>query len=188
MKSYHRFMSFSNNPDPNHKLKRRDITFRMSDDKIDNVEYFNEGNSYAKDLGVAKAIYDYFMVYPTKPTIVNMDIPKGEYDEMLKETQRDPILEFLEETVYVGTGIRHVTSNTLYESYLDFCKRNHIHWTKEKNSFGTQLGMRKYKGLSSGVKWMEGRKQNVWTFDFNLLKLQFADKDVEVIFDSDDDE
>ena len=188
MKSYHRFMSFSNNPDPNHKLKRRDITFRMSDDKIDNVEYFNEGNSYAKDLGVAKAIYDYFMVYPTKPVIVNMDIPKGEYDEMLKETQRDPIFEFLEETVYVGTGIRHVTSNTLYESYLEFCKRNHIHWTKTKNCFGAQLGMKKRNGSINGAKKIEGRKQNVWTFDFDLLKPQFADKDLEVIFDSDDDE
>jgi hypothetical protein len=180
-------MSFSNNPDPNHKLKRRDLTFRMSDDKINNVEYFNEGNSYAKDLGVAKAIYDYFMVYPTKPVIVESDIPKGEYDEMLKETQRDPILEFLEETVYVGTGIRHITSNALYESYLEFCRKNHIHWTKTKNCFGTQLGMRKYNGLTNGPKRIGGLKQNVWTFDFDLLKPQFADKDLEEILDSDDE-
>jgi hypothetical protein len=188
MRSCHRFMSFSNNPDPNHKLKRRDFTMRMSDDKINNVAYFIEGNSYAKDLGVAKAIYDYFMVYPTKPVIVETDIPEGEYDKMLVEAQRDPILEFLEETVYVGTGIRHVPSNTLYESYLDFCKQNHIHWTKTKICFGAQLSMKKRNGLSSGAKWMEGRKQNVWTFDFNLLKPQFADKDVEVILESDDDE
>jgi len=35
---------------------------------------------------------------------------------------------------------------------------------------------------------MEGRKQNTWTFDFNLLKPQFAHKDVEAILESDDDE
>jgi hypothetical protein len=188
MRSCHRYMSFSNNPDPNHKLKRRDFTMRMSDDKINNVSYFKDGNDYAKDLGVAKAIYDYFMVYPTLIKINETDIPEGQYDKMLVEAQRCPILEFLEETVYVGTGIRHVTSNTLYESYLEFCRRNHINWTKTKNCFGAQLSMKKRNGLSNGQKWIEGRKQNTWTFDFNLLKPQFESKDLEVIFDSDDDE
>jgi len=187
MKSYHRFMSFSNNPDPNHKLKRRDLTFRMSDDKIDNVTYFIEGNSYAKDLGVAKAIYDYFMVYPTKPTIVNMDIPKGEYDDMLKETQKDSLIEFLDEMIYTGTGIKHIPINTLYENYVDFCNRNHIVFADKKLSFATKLGMRKYNGLTSGAKRVQGVKQNVWTFDFNLLKPQFADKIIEDFLESDDE-
>jgi phage/plasmid-associated DNA primase len=187
MRSCHRWMSFSNNPDPNHKLKRRDLTFRMSDDKINNVAYFNEGNEYAKSIEVAKAIYDYFMAYETKPKIVESDIPEGQYDNMLKETQKDPIMEFLEETVYVGTGIRHVPINTLYESYLDFCRRNHISWTKDKSSFSTRLGMKKRNGLSSGAKRMDGRKQNVWTFDFNLLKPQFVDENIETIYDSDDE-
>jgi len=187
MRSCHRFMSFSNNPDPNHKLKRRDFTMRMSDDKINNVSYFNEGNEYAKCLEVAKAIYDYFMVYPTKPKIVESDIPIGKYDEMLKETQKEPIMEFIEEVVYIGKGISYIPSNTLYENYLDFCKRNHIPWTKDKNSFTTRLGMRKYNGLSSGPKWIQGRKQNTWTFDFNLLKPQFASENIEEVLDSDDE-
>jgi len=71
---------------------------------------------------------------------------------------------------------------------LEFCKQNHIHWTKTKNCFGAQLSMKKRNGLSNGAKWMEGRKQNVWTFDFNLLKPQFADETIEAILESDDDE
>lgn len=187
MRSYHRWMSFSNNPDPNHKLKRRDLTFRMSDDKINNVEYFNEGNEYAKSIEVAKAIYDYFMAYETKPKIVESDIPEGQYDNMLKETQKDPIMEFLEEMVYAGTGIRHIPINTLYESYLDFCRRNHIHWTKDKGSFSTRLGMKRRNGLSSGVKRIEGKVQNTWTFDFTLLKPQFVNENIETIYDSDNE-
>jgi phage/plasmid-associated DNA primase len=187
MKSYHRWMSFSNNPDPNHKLKRRDLTFRMSDDKINNVAYFNEGNSYAKCLGVAKAIYDYFMAYDTKPHIVESDIPKGEYDEMLKETQKDSLVEFLDEMIYTGIGIKHVPINTLYENYLDFCKRNYILFNDKKQSFSTKLGMRKYNGLTSGAKRVGGVKQNVWTFDFNLLKPQFADKNIQDFLESDDE-
>ena len=187
MKSCHRWMSFSNNPDPNTKLKRRDITFRMSDSKINNVEYFNEGNSYAKDLDVAKAIYDYFMTYETKPNIVESDIPKGEYDEMLKETQKDPVIEFMEEIIYVNKGIKHYPSNTLYENYLDYCKRNHINFTKDKQSFTTRLGMRKYNGLTKNKKWVNGKASNVWTFEFDLLKPQFIDKNIEELLESDDE-
>lgn len=187
MKSCHRWMSFSNNPDPNTKLKRRDLTFRMSDSKINNVDYFNEGNSYAKDLDVAKAIYDYFMTYETKPNIVESDIPKGEYDEMLKETQKDPIIEFMEEIIYVNKGIKHYPANILYENYLDYCKRNHINFTKDKQSFTTRLGMRKYNGLTKNKKWVNGKASNVWTFEFDLLKPQFIDKNIEELLESDDE-
>jgi hypothetical protein len=187
MRSCHRWMSFSNNPDPNTKLKRRDLTFRMSDSKIDNVEYFNEGNSYAKCLEVAKAIYDYFMTYETKPTIVNSDIPKGEYDEMLKQAQKDPIMEFIEEVVYTGTGVVDYHSNTLYENYLEYCKRNHITFTKDKLSFTTRLGMRKYNGLTKKSKKISGKTVNVWTFDFKLLKPQFNTELIDSDLESDDE-
>ena len=187
MRSCHRFMSFSNNPDPNHKLKRRDLTFRMSDDKINNVAYFTEGNSYAKDLDVAKAIYDYFMVYPTKPNIVESDIPKGEYDEMLKETQKEPIIEFIEEILYVNKGVKHYPSNALYENYLDFCKRNHIPFPLAKLQFTTKLGMRKYNGLTRSKKWVNQKATNVWTFDIDLLRPQFITETIEEFLESDDE-
>jgi hypothetical protein len=187
MRSCHRFMSFSNNADPNHKLKRRDLTFRMSDSKINDVPYFNEGNSYAKDLDVAKAIYDYFMVYPTKPNIVESDIPKGEYDEMLKETQKDPIMEFIEEILYVNKGVKHYPSNALYENYLDFCKRNHIPFPLAKLQFTTKLGMRKYNGLTRSKKWVNEKATNVWTFDIDLLRPQFITETIEEFLESDDE-
>jgi hypothetical protein len=188
MRSCHRFMSFSNNPDPNTKLKRRDLTFRMSDSKINNVSYFTEGNSYAKCLEVAKAIYDYFMTYETKPNIVESDIPKGEYDEMLKQAQKDPIMEFIEEVVYTGTGVVDYHSNTLYENYLEYCKRNHISFTKDKLSFTTRLGMRKYNGLTKKEKKINGKKCNMWTFDFKLLKPQFNNELIDVVSDLESDD
>jgi len=187
MKSCHRFMSFSNNPDPNNKLKRRDLTFRMSDDKINNVAYFNEGNSYAKCLDVAKAIYTYFMTYPTKPNIVESDIPKGEYDEMLKDAQKEPIMEWLEEFVYVNNGVVDYATSRLYEYYLDFCKREHIQFPLQKLQFTTRLGMRKYNGLTKKVKKLNGKSCNVWMFDFNLLKTVFNIQADEIQMNSDDE-
>jgi G:T-mismatch repair DNA endonuclease (very short patch repair protein) len=187
MKSCHRFMSFSNNPDPNTKLKRRDLTFRMSDSKINNVCYFNEGNSYAKDLDITKAIYDYFMTYPTKPNIVESDIPKGEYDEMLKEAQKEPIMEWLEEFIYVNEGVSDYGTSRLFENYLDYCKREHIQFPLQKLPFTTRLGMRKYNGLTKKVKKINGKANRVWTFDFNLLKTVFNIEADEMIMDSDDE-
>jgi len=114
MKSCHRFMSFSNNPDPTTKLKRRDFTMRTSDSKINDSAYFTEGNLYAANIECCKAIYDYFMTFPTKPHIVESDIPKGTYDEMLKEAQKEPVMEFLEEFIYISKGRRYYSSNQLY--------------------------------------------------------------------------
>jgi phage/plasmid-associated DNA primase len=187
MRSCHRFMSFSNNADPNHKLKRRDFTMRMSDYKINDEFYFTEGNYYAKCLEVAKAIYDYFMTYPTKPNIVESDIPKGDYDEMLKETQKEPIIEFIEEILYVNKGVKHYPSNALYETYLDFCKRNHIPFPLAKLQFTTKLGMRKYNGLSRSKKWVNQKATNVWTFDIDLLRPQFITETIEEFLGSDDE-
>ena len=57
-----------------------------------------------------------------------------------------------------------------------------------KQAFTTKLGMRKYNGLSSGKKWLNGKNSNVWTFDFNLLKPQFINANVEEMsMDSDDE-
>jgi hypothetical protein len=187
MRSCHRFMSFSNNADPNHKLKRRDFTMRMSDYKINDEFYFTEGNSYAKCLDVAKAIYDYFMTYPTKPNIVESDIPKGDYDEMLKETQKEAVIEFIEELIYVNKGIKHYPVNELYETYLDFCKRNHIPFPLAKLQFTTKLGMRKYNGLSRSKKWVNQKATNVWTFDIDLLRPQFITGMIEEFMESDDE-
>ena len=187
MKSCHRFMSFSNNPDPNTKLKRRDLTFRMSDSKINDVAYFNEGNSYAKDLDVAKAIYDYFMKCEPKPNIVESDIPKGEYDEMLKDAQKESIMEWLEEFIYINEGTNDYTNSRLYEYYLDYCKREYIQFPLQKLPFTTRLGMRKYNGLTKKVKKINGKANRVWTFEFDLLKTVFNIDDDEVVLASDDE-
>lgn len=181
MKSCHRFMSFSNNPDPTTKLKRRDFTMRTSDSKINDNAYFTEGNKHASNIECGKAIYDYFMTFPTKPHIVQDDIPKGEYDEMLKEAQKEPVMEFLEEFIYIHTGIQHYPSNQLYEFYIDFCKRNHIQFIMTKIGFLTKLGMRKYEGIINKKKWVENKAVNCWTFDFDVLKPQFIDYELETV-------
>lgn len=190
MNSYHRYMGFSNNPDPSVKMKRRDFTFRMSDHRINDTEYFNEGNSYANDLDCCKAIYDYFMTYPTKPKINDVDIPVGDYNEMLREEQKDVITEFMEDFVYLHNGTITFTVVDLYERFLDYCKRSHVpeRSTMTKQRFASDLGFKAYSGISRKKNfWCNGRNNNGWVFDFEKLKELFKVEGVEEELMSDDE-
>jgi hypothetical protein len=193
MNSYHRYLGFSNNPDPSVKLKRRDFTFRMSDCKINDTTYFNDGNLYANDLGCCKAIYDYFMRYPTKPKINDNDLPVGNYNEMLKENQKDVITEFMEDFVYLHNGTVKFFNIELYERFLDFCKRNYIQEKNilNKHRFGIDLQFKNYNGVIKSEHkglWINGKSSTGWTFDFDILKLQFEGGVSETMsMDSDDE-
>ena len=190
MKSVHRFMGFSNNPDPSIKNKRRDFTMKTSSDKIGNVDYFNEGNLYANDIECCKYIYDYLMKHPTKPVITNIDIPKGEYDDMLKEVQKDSFIEFFEELTYLNidkTEPKIFTSNTLYDLFLDYCKRNYIQYNQTKNSFTTKLFYKKFNGIEKKVKKVEKVATRVYEIDFQLLKKSLNLKEYEEVLIEDTD-
>ena len=173
MKSCHRFMSFSNNPDPNIKNKRRDFTMMTSSDKVNDNEYFKEGYSYSDDIVCCKYIYDYLMKYPTLSKINNSDIPFGIYDEMLKNAQKDPITECIEEMCafnYDTMGIVDYTANQLYEIYLDYAKRNFIEYKLNKIQFTTRLSYKKFNGITKKVKKIENQACNIYMFNFQILK------------------
>ena len=178
MRSYHRFISFSNNPDPANKNKRRDVFFRSSDDKIGDELYFTEGFKYAKDLKCCKYIYDYFMKLQTKVKINEIDLPKTEYDEMLKEEQKSAILQFLDELVYTHREeeTSFHTSNELYTNYKDFCQRNYINSHLTKIAFGMKISFYKLKGLSKKVKKVNGRTLNGFQLRANILEKELPSK------------
>ena len=193
MNSYHRYLGFSNNPDPSVKLKRRDFTIRMSDSKIGNTAYFNEGNNYANNLDCCKAIYDYFMTYPTKPKINENDIPNGNYNEMLKEDQKDVITEFMEDFVFLHKNTLKFSNIELYQLFIEFCKRNYIPEKNiiSKNKFSTDLAFKNYNGVIKSKHkglWINGNSVCGWTFNFDLLKTQFNEGVGETdVMDSDDE-
>lgn len=192
MRSVHRFMAFSNIPDPSVKNKRRDFTMKTSSDKINNIDYFAEGNLYANDLECCKYIYDWLMTKKTKPVITEKDIPFGIYDEMLKEAQKDTIIEFVEELTYLYQDRKEpkiFSSNELYEQFIDFCKRNHITYIATKGSFTTKLAFKNFNGMEKSVKKKDRISTNVYTIDFQLLKKSLNLKDIEdvIIAETDSD-
>jgi len=176
MKSYHRFISFSNNPDPANKNKRRDVFFRSSDDKIDNEEYFIEGFRYAKDIKCCKYIYEHFMKLPTKVKINKTDLPKTEYDELLKEEQKSPVLQFLEELVFITKNEEGecYSPNSLYSMFKDFCARNYINSNMTKIALTMKLSFYKFQGITKTVKKVDGSTTRLFVIRPDILSEELS--------------
>tara|TARA_S200002703_G_scaffold148158_2_gene144572 strand:- start:1858 stop:3315 length:1458 start_codon:yes stop_codon:yes gene_type:complete len=183
MKSVHRFMSFSNNADPSIKNKRRDFTMKTSSDKVNDEQYFTEGNKYATDLQCCKYIYDYFMNYSTKPNIMEKDIPVGEYDTMLKQEQKEPLVSMLEDLTYENDckGKKDYTPDTLYNIYSEFCSRTNVNNKLNKLAFCTRLGFKAYDGIGKTMKKINNKAVRVYMIDFEKLKISLKLTDLDTL-------
>jgi hypothetical protein len=164
--SNHRFITFTNNPDPSMKNKRRDLFIRCSDSKIGDRNYFIEGFKYAKSLKTAKKIYDYLIGVKVEPTIGEFDIPTNSiYDNIIKEEQRNIVLQYLE---YYCLSYENqecnVGSNDLYTLFLDFLKERHIKFEMTKPAFSMKITFYDFKHIK---KCGEGKSK--WYVDTKKL-------------------
>ncbi len=190
--SQHRFITFTNNPDPAAKNKRRDLFIRCSDEKINDVEYFKQLAIYSKDKQVCRAIYDWLMEQPTKPYIVNADIPETEYDKIIEENQFEPTIEFLKWFYYCNQNETiEYTSKRLYEIFDSWRNDNKIQYTPSKEGFLIKLAFYKLDAITKKKKRVSGIPQYVYKIDFPSLKLDLKIQDGEldtfIEDDSDDD-
>lgn len=162
-KSYHRFMTFSNNPAPQKPSKRRDMIIRCSDDKIDDEEYFNKGFKYAEDIKCCKFIYDWLMKEPTKPKIHNQDIPKTDYHLEMEFQHTDPIEDWLNSYLREITTETKITSSDLYGLFKYYCQDNYINSEHSPISFGMKLTFINNKNVSKKKKSVDNKTTNVYT-------------------------
>jgi hypothetical protein len=164
--SNHRFITFTNNPDPSMKNKRRDIFIRCSDSKIGDRDYFIEGFKYAKSLKTAKKIYDYLITLKgVAPTIGEFDIPTNSiYDNIIKEEQRNIVLQYLE---YYCLSYEYdesnIGANDLYTLFLEFLKDRHIKFEMTKPAFSMKITFYDFKHIrkcgQGNTKWYINTKK-----------------------------
>lgn len=195
--SVHRFIVFSNNADPIPANKRRSGIIRMSDEKIGNMEYFDDGFKYAENPDVCKAIYDYYMSYQTKRKLRVDDIPITEYSNMLAEIKRKPIDEFLEDIASQDFGDKEKKTyirENFYSLFMEYCKDNHILCEKSKTAFGIELSSNyknKFIEIPKDLKYFKNikDKKRVYIIDVKLIKEHYKidDKPSEEIEISDSD-
>ena len=121
MNSYHRYIGFTNKMDQI-LLDRRQVFIEGSSDKVNNTEYFSEGYGYAKDPKVAKKIYDYLMECYTEEKISKNHFPETEYQQELKETNRDSFDVWIEASINEYEEWTPVSE--IYKNYRDWYRTN----------------------------------------------------------------
>lgn len=184
MKSYHRFIGFSNMAEPSTKNKRRDLNIRCSDELIDNVEYFKEGNGYIQNPMILKHIYNYFINYTTKPVIVNTDIPETKYDIEMAKVQEKVEISFLKDYVMTNKNCKiekeEISIDRLYQKYKQYCKD--IYDDRQvisKGSFGMRiLHLNLEQSITKKYKKINGKSVVVYTiYTDELIKKLKIDMD-----------
>lgn len=173
MRSYHRFLTFSNNPAPTQPSKRRDAIIRSSDELIDNVEYFDKGWVLAENITFAKYIYDYFMKFQTKPKIRAVDIPISDYHKIMIEEHKSVVEKFLEDKCTKWNDnkieLKEYPCSDFYNKFRYYCNDNNIDNTQSPTGFGMKLTFMGLKSIRKDIKKIEGKTTNVILIDVKLL-------------------
>tara|TARA_R100000541_G_scaffold49430_1_gene56589 strand:+ start:2172 stop:4271 length:2100 start_codon:yes stop_codon:yes gene_type:complete len=177
MKSFHRFITFSNNDDPINLTKgdRRSVVFR-DDKKPQPTEYYEKGFEYAEDPDVVKFIYDYLMKHKTKPKINKCDFPENDYQDELVEMNK-PICEEFFITFITKDREKNedfIAVNTLWEGFQVFCKEANYPLTYyNKRDFVKDLYFK--LGLSKPIqKKMNGVNTQAVLIDFVDCMIRFC--------------
>jgi len=170
MKSFHRFLTFSNNDDPISLTKgdRRSVIFRGDSVNITNTNYFNEGFAFAEDPDVAKYIYEFLMSHTTKPKITIKDFPENEYQNELVEMNKPVIEEWFADFIS-GDKVKNVEFvgiTVMWERFQAFCKAANYPLTYyNKRDFTKDLGF-KLKLPKAVQKKIDGVNLNRVSIDY----------------------
>ena len=170
--SFHRFIQFTNNPDPSPPSDRRNCFIEVSDEKIDDTEYFNKGFLFAAEKDVAKAIYDYYMSHPTKPKINKNDIPISEYHKEVLEANKDKMVCWLEEYAQGHDSVNlFVPTKHLLNDYREWLSNNNFKYDINAHQFGMHLKKRLNNNVARKVcRYESNIRSNGWDINFPALQ------------------
>tara|TARA_R100000541_G_scaffold3640_1_gene10911 strand:- start:1109 stop:3265 length:2157 start_codon:yes stop_codon:yes gene_type:complete len=169
MKSFHRFLTFTNNDDPINLTRgdRRSVVFRDFEPPKGN-DYYQEGFNYAEDLDVAKSIYQFLMKCETKPKINKSDFPANEYQDELVEMNK-PIIEEWFIDYLVKTNIVEkifISVADLWTCFKEYCRDANF-----QLSFYTKREF--YKDLTFKLKLPKPVQKKYGGVNLNRVQIDF---------------
>ena len=187
--SYHRFIATTNNDDsiPTQKGDRRNLVIRCSDEKKGDTEYFNTMYKYLDDINVIRTLYDYFKNIPNMDKFNKIPMPKTEYQEDMKASNRSPIEMWLEDfTREHGNEVDVIKKGdevfTLFKSWVSLHNMSY-----EVNSIKFMVRL---KNLNiDGITTKSTKICNLKVFNIAKMKVHFGiDDDISSDCNTDDEE
>jgi hypothetical protein len=172
--SYHRFFITTNNPDPitTKTDDRRNIIIRSSDEKIGDKDYFDEINDYLDDDDIVKCVYEYFKSIEGMDKFGSLPVPKTDYQNNLKEGNRNILDKWLEEFTFNNRHHEEV-EKTPIEVFSDFTiwrEINQFKYDINIQKFGMNLNIIASNCISKGQHTRFGDKKK---FNITKLKLKY---------------
>ena len=177
IKSYHRFIITTNNPEPitSKKGDRRNLIISSSDEMCGNIPYFTKMQEYLADEAVIKTCYDYFMSIPDMDKFGMIPMPITAYQKELKEQNKSPLEHFLESFTQENFDKPEVEilSCDLLEQLKKWGKKMNI---EHLNLSGPKLGkaLANLKCNNGVRKGKHTNKGNTWIMDIPALKIHFG--------------
>jgi hypothetical protein len=197
MKSYHRFIATTNNPDGFFKTTRKDrrnLVIRSSDELVNNFSYFKKINQLIDDVNVVKTFYEYLKKMENIPEKLDTP-PKTEHQTSLFEMNESPIEQFIKNMTREYLYQRYATDkndksphivelypNEIFKMFQVWLMTTKMKYEMNSIKFGIAIKNLKIDGIE------KGRHTNIGTskiFNIDKLKKHFGLENMEFVDDED---
>ena len=172
--SYHRFIATTNNEDsiPTEKGDRRNLVIRCSDEKKGDTEYFNTMYKYLDDNDVIRTLYDYFKSIPNMDKFHEIPLPKTEYQEDMKASNRSPIEMWLEDFTREHGSKEVVTleSKDVFSSFKSWVSSHNMSYEVNSIKFMVRLKNLNIDGITTKLTKVGSSK----VFDIAKMEVFFG--------------
>ena len=184
---YHRFIITTNHTEPI-KLEEGDRRFLFIDsssEKKGDTEYFKKYYKYLEDKDVMKSLYEYFVAIECDD-FKSEEIPKTEYGEEVKKSNKHPIMLFLENLVLEnwlseGSNKKELLLKEVFQKFNDWKTKTHTLFEINNIKFALFLKKENIDGIESLGHTNKGNK---YMFDWNKLKAYFKIEKIEMIVEN----
>ena len=174
IKSYHRFITTTNSADPvkTSEDDRRNLIIASSNELIGNKEYFDKMYEYLADENVIRTCYDYLKSIPDMENFHKIPVPKTEYHNELKQSNRSVPDLWLEDFTRANLGKTTVelSGKEIYDNFADWCSENNYKFDTTPLKFGVLLTNMKVNGICKGNHTRLGKSK---IFNIELLKQNY---------------
>jgi phage/plasmid-associated DNA primase len=193
IKSFHRFIMFTNNSDPVQTTDgdRRKFIIKASNELCGNDKYFTEFYKMLDDVDVVKTMYEYFKSIPDLKDFKQIKLPETEYQKVLKEYNKSPVQQWIEFFAHSRTGTHKIKASDLFDIFTEWKTENINNFQMSNTKFGRDLKLMMLDGIEckkerDGFKYVIEFEKLATKFPMCLIDDEEPQKPIESGYDTDE--